>query len=55
MQVSNDLQNPMGIFSNFFQALFTPHLSQLPSSPSVYNSTTLQLPLTQPLIAEFLQ
>ena len=45
----------MGIFSNFFQALFTPHLSQPPLSPSAYNSTTLQLPLTQPLLAEFLQ
>jgi hypothetical protein len=46
----------MGFFSNFFQALFTPHLSQLPSSPSTsYNSTTLQVPLTQPSIAEFLQ
>ncbi|PKK56725.1 hypothetical protein RhiirC2_799088 [Rhizophagus irregularis] len=59
-QVSNDLQNPMGManpfFSNFFQALFTPHLPQLQSSPlTSYNSMTPQLSSTQPSMIEFLQ
>ncbi|PKC56583.1 hypothetical protein RhiirA1_470491 [Rhizophagus irregularis] len=59
-QVSNDLQNPMRManpfFSNFFQALFTPHLPQLQSSPlTSYNSMTPQLSSTQPSMIEFLQ
>ncbi len=46
----------MGFFSNFLQALITPHLPQLQSSPSTsYNTITPQLSLTQPSIAEFLQ
>ncbi|CAB4424854.1 unnamed protein product [Rhizophagus irregularis] len=59
-QVSNDLQNPMEmvnpLLSNFFQTLFTPHLSQLRSSPlTSYNYTTPQLSLIQLSMVEFLQ
>jgi len=40
-------------FSNFLQALITPHLPQSPLTS--YNSTTSQLSLIQPSMAEFLK
>jgi hypothetical protein len=49
-----EMVNPF--FSNFFQTLFTPNLSQLRSSPlTSYNSTSPQLPVTQLSMVEFLQ
>lgn len=44
------------LFSNFFQALITPHLPQSQLTPSTsYNSIISQPSLIQPSIAEFLK